>query len=138
MCYNIRSLRRVDRRQTLANFLLVNDYDIICICETWLTEVVSENELFLQQYHCFYANRKVPTKSTARSTPTTTAHGGIMICIANNINAEQLCFNYVVDGSVTVCALTLVNKKYYCAAIYLLQIANTAMTLNSWENSSIT
>ena len=110
MCFNIRSLYKVNRRQTISNYLLSKNYDIICIAETWLTEEIAENELFLPQYQCFVSNRK--------STPKTTSHGGTMICIKRTINSEQLYFDYEVNGSVTACNATLGKKNTLILCCY--------------------
>ena len=110
LCFNIRSLYKVNRRQTFSNYLLSKNYDIICIAETWLTEEIAENELFLPQYQCFVSNRK--------STPKTTSHGGTMICIKRTINSEQLYFDYEVNGSVTACNATLGKKNTLILCCY--------------------
>ena len=110
LCFNIRSLYKVNRRQTFSNYLLKKNYDIICIAETWLTEEIAENELFLPQYQCFVSNRK--------STPKTTSHGGTMICIKRTINSEQLYFDYEVNGSVIACNATLGKKNTLILCCY--------------------
>ena len=101
----------VDRRQTFSNYLLSKNYDNICIAETWLTKEISENELFLPQYQCFLSNRKSSRK--------TTSHGGTMICVRRTINSEQLFFDYDVNGSVTVCYITLGQKNILIVCCYL-------------------
>ena len=44
---NTRSLASLERRSQFANAVMLNDYDIICACETWLNDNTSSSELFL-------------------------------------------------------------------------------------------
>ena len=51
ICYNIRSIFKLDRRKTFSNFILLNNPDIVCLSETWLTTEILETELFLNEYN---------------------------------------------------------------------------------------
>ena len=71
ICYNIRSIFKLDRRKTFSNFILLNKPDIVCLSETWLTTEILETELFLNEYNCFRSDRKAKIGQTS--------HGGTMI-----------------------------------------------------------
>ena len=43
---NTRSLASLEGRSKFANAVMLNDYNIICACETWLNDNTSSSELF--------------------------------------------------------------------------------------------
>ena len=111
LLYKIRSLYKMDRRQKFANYLLTKDFDFVCLAETWLTDEVSEGEIFLPQYQCFYSNRK-----TSRLT---TSHGGTMICVKKTLDSQELYFDFDVNGSVTICSVCFGMKKILIICCFL-------------------
>ena len=60
------------RRTSLSNFVFTNNFDIICLSETWLTFNISDSELFLPGFNIFRSDRN--TKQNGK-----TAHGGVLI-----------------------------------------------------------
>ena len=61
---------------------MLNDYNIICACETWLNDNISSSELFLDNYTIYRSDRKQDAKSNT--------HGGTMIAIKNSLASEKL------------------------------------------------
>ena len=43
----------VERRINFANAVINSDYNVICLCETWLNDNIPSSELFLNNY-CIY------------------------------------------------------------------------------------
>ena len=113
LLYIIRSHYKVDRRQKIANYLLTKDFDFIFLVETWLTDEVSEGEIFLPQYQFYYSNRK-----TSRLT---TSHGGTMICVKRILDSQELYFDFDVNGSVTItiCSVCFGLKKILRICCYV-------------------
>ena len=127
LLYEIRSLYKVDRRQKFANYLLTKDFDFICLAETWLTDEVSEGEIFLPQYQCYYSNGK-----TSRLT---TSHGGTMICVKRTLDSQELYFDFDVNESVTICSVCFDMKKILIICCYLpLTNSKYAYESNSIQN----
>ena len=59
----------------------------------------------------FFSNRKAKSG--------TTAHGGTMIRVKNEINSEQVKLNLEDNGSVTACLICLCKKKILIVCCYL-------------------
>ena len=93
------SLYKSERRKCLSNFMLLNNFDVICICETWLTTDVNDSELFLANYTIFRSDRVSKLGATS--------HGGTMICVKDSTNwlqcercrqwAHSSCMGYTVE-----------------------------------------
>ena len=52
---NTRSLWNAERRDKLVNAVILSQYNVICLCETWLTKDVEDSELQLNQYDIYRA-----------------------------------------------------------------------------------
>ena len=63
--YNVRSILELKRRQVLANAFALQDIDIVCLSETWLTGSIPSTALFLPDFNIYRGNR--PDKSTNQS-----------------------------------------------------------------------
>ena len=61
---------------------MLDDYNIICACETWLNDNISSSELLLDNYTIYRSNRKQDAENNT--------HGGAMIAIKNSLASEQL------------------------------------------------
>ena len=70
---NARSLVRFECRFKLASIVAINNHSIICICETWLNETLSDSELLLNSYLIFGVDRS--------SNDMRNHHGGALIAI---------------------------------------------------------
>ena len=66
----------------LSNIILSNDYDIICLSETWLTENIPDNALFLPAHIITRCDR--PTNSTKSK------HGGVLIAVKQSLAFTKL------------------------------------------------
>ena len=83
LIYNVRSILDITRRQTLANSLALQDIDIVCLSETWLTSAISNNSLFLNQFNVFRGDR--PSKSGDK-----TSHGGTLIALSKQLISKEI------------------------------------------------
>ena len=102
----------IQRKATefFADYLLTEN-DFICLCETWLNDAITESELLLSDYQCYPSNRKFTNGNTA--------HGGIIICVKRSVLSEQHYLVYDVNGSLTICSLTLGERKLLILSCYL-------------------
>ena len=82
MSFNTRSILDINRRIKLSNIILSNDYDIICLSETWLTENIPDNALFLPAHIITRCDR--PTNSTKSK------HGGVLIAVKQSLAFTKL------------------------------------------------
>ena len=110
MFYNIRSLFKISRRQEFSVLIIVNQYDFVCIAETWLKNEQTESELIQPEYQCFRSDRKLPLK--------TTTHGGTMICVKSSINSEEAFFDSDTNGSAVACYVNINQKKILIVFCY--------------------
>ena len=80
---NTRSLWNAERRDKLVNAVTLSQYNVICLCETWLTNDVEDSELQLNQYDIYRADR--PSSKEEYS-----AHGGSLIAVKKTLSSKQL------------------------------------------------
>ena len=66
-----------------ANCMLNLSYDLICVCETWLTEDVTNASIFLENYEVYRNDRTVTASRKSR-------HGGVLIAVSNRIAHEPI------------------------------------------------
>ena len=76
LTYNVRCLLDIKRRFSFANCLVINNYDILCLSETWLVEEVLNYALFLKNYEIIRSDRNSINEKTKR--------GGVLIAIRKN------------------------------------------------------
>ena len=100
----------------------MNNPDIVCLSETWLTTEISETELFLNEYNCF--------RSDCKAKIVQTSHGGTMICVKRSFVSENANFGYDTNGSVVGCYVTSGNLKILVISCYL-PPANSKYSLNT-------
>ena len=67
---NVRSLINLERRMKFAKAIARSNYDIICLCETWLNENIASSELMLNEYSFFRSERQ--------SAKDQNLHGGVL------------------------------------------------------------
>ena len=79
---NTRSLVNIDRRAKLSNAVQIADYNVICLCETWLNEQISDSELLLNDYNVYRSDRTLLGDKNA--------HGGSLIAVKNSLNSEKI------------------------------------------------
>ena len=72
-----------NRRMELSNSIVHSDYDIICLCETWLREDVTTASIFLNNYNV-YKNDSTTTQ-TRKS-----RHKGVLIAVQNQVANDLL------------------------------------------------
>ena len=83
LTFNCRGNLALNRKMKWSKSTLHSDYDIICLCEIWLTEDVTTHSIFLENYNV-YKNDKTTTE-TRKS-----RHGGVLIAVGNLIAHEYL------------------------------------------------
>ena len=109
-CYNVNSLFRAERRTAFSNIMLLYNFDILCLCETWLTTEISDAELFLQNYTLYRSNRSAKEGFTS--------HGGTMVAIKSSISSDEIQTDYDKNGSKAACQVSLGNLSLCIVCIY--------------------
>ena len=97
--YNVRSLLKLERRQTFSNSIILKNFDIICLSETWLKNEIRNSEVFLGNYKCFLSNRRSSLQSTS--------HGGILIGVKSGVRSEPVNFSFNNNGAAVACYIKL-------------------------------
>lgn len=77
---NVRSLRTKD--DTFSEGVVLSDYDVYCITETWLLSDISSYELFCDSYSIFRRDRNYGVTGQKYG-------GGVLTAIRNNITAVR-------------------------------------------------
>ena len=108
---NARSLINLEKRILLSNFITLKDYDFVCITETWLTDSISDSELFLLCYNVFRSDRE------CRS-PGVSLHGGTLVLVKSCYNCNQLEISDLPSGSLTACCCTFDNSNLAILCCY--------------------
>ena len=67
----------------MSNSIVHSDYDIICLCETWLKEDVTTASIFLQNYNVYRNDRTTTETRKLR-------HRRVLIAVKNHIAHELL------------------------------------------------
>lgn len=101
------------------------DYDVITLTETWLTDSITDNEMFSNDYRCYRADRSPVNSSKSRG-------GGVLIAIKSYLPSEVI----IVPDSDKV-ELVLVKVKYCNQNLYIPPNSNSAvyyMYLNVLNN----
>ena len=76
LTFNARSLLDLKRRYSFSNCVKTeNDLDILCIAETWLTDDVPDESLFLKEYAIHRKDRLTDNHKSK--------HGGVLIAVKN-------------------------------------------------------
>ena len=96
----------------LTDFITEQNYDIVLLTETWLTNDVKNGELFLSGFNVLRADR--PTSSL------TSKHGGVLIAIKNNIMHCKIDLNELPSTitSSTVIVKLETNNPIYIVVMY--------------------
>ena len=87
---------------------MLNDYNIICACETWLKDNISSSELLLDNYIIYRSDRKQDAENNTQ--------GGAMIAIRNSLASEQLNTDPP-DCSLT-CRLEINKLSFFISVFY--------------------
>ena len=90
--------------------MLLYNFDILCLCETWLTTEVPDGELYLQSYTLYRSNRSAKEGSTS--------HGGTMIAVKNSISSDELETDFETDGSIAACKVCIGNLSIAIVCVY--------------------
>ena len=132
---NVRSLVNFDRRAKLANAITSNNYNIICLCETWLNVNIASSELLLDGYDIFRADRKALHDQNP--------HGGSLIAVKNNFAAEEVHNPNMPDSSIackiTICDVTIIICVFYnppASSKYRYELADFINLLNFFPKTS--
>ena len=81
LTFNTRSILDINRRMKFSNAIANSEYNIICLCETWLTKNVTTASLFLENYQVYRNDRETSDNRK-------TKHGGVLIAIKNEISHD--------------------------------------------------
>ena len=105
---NARSLVKYEKRFLLSNAISLCQPAVVCICETWLNNKISDSELLLNDYLFFRSDRK----STKDKNP----HGGTLIAIQSALNCRRLILDDV--DSCVVCEIPANKSKIFFCSFY--------------------
>ena len=105
---NTRSLWKAERREKFLNAIILSQYNVICLCETWLDGGVSESELQLKEYKLYRADRP--------STKDFSTHGGSLIAVKSTVVSKQL--DIVLPECCVACSITLDNLEIVLCILY--------------------
>ena len=65
-----------------ANAIATSNYDIICLCETWLNENIASSELMLNEYSIYRSERQTAKDQNL--------HGGVLIAVKQTLSSKLL------------------------------------------------
>ena len=57
LSFNTRCILDLNKRMKLANCMLNSSFDLICLCDTWLTKDVTNASIFLENYEVYKNDR---------------------------------------------------------------------------------
>ena len=98
---NTRCLWKAERREIFWNAIILSQYNIICLCETWSDGVVSDSELQLKENKLYRADRP--------STKDYSTHRGSLIVVKSRLLSKQL--DIVLPECCVACSKTLDNLE---------------------------
>ena len=90
------------------NAIILSQYNVICLCETWLDGGVSDSELQLKEYNLYRADRPF-TKDYS-------THGGSLIAVESTLVSKQL--DIVLPECCVACSITLDNLEIGLCILY--------------------
>lgn len=80
---NIRGMR--SKCTDILSSIVTNNYDVICLCETWLDDSVSSSEFFDQRYVVYRRDRSLEFLKTYDK-----SHGGgVLIAVKRNLTSRH-------------------------------------------------
>ena len=95
LTFNARSLLDLKRRYSFSNCVKTeNDLDILCITETWLTDDVPDESLFLKEYAIHRKDRLTDNHKSK--------HGGVLIAVKNLPHERVILGNNNLDEYVAI------------------------------------
>ena len=102
---------KLQRRVALANTVTANNFDVLCLCETWLTPEMKDAELFLPNYTFFRSERSANISGSSR-------HGGVLIGLQSSFNSSQLHLPSKFDGSCAACVVSVGTERLGVVCCY--------------------
>ena len=97
--FNLHSFIDLPRRFAFANAIVPYNPDILCLTETWLTEEVPNEELFLKNY-VIHRNDRTSKCGVSK-------HGGVLVAVKDNIQSKELFVKNTWEG----CLIVKINTK---------------------------
>ena len=65
-----------------ANAIATSNYDIICLCKTWLNENITSSELMLNEYSIYRSERQRAEDQNL--------HGGVLMAVKQTFSSKLL------------------------------------------------
>ena len=84
------------------------DYTVICLCETWLNELISDSELIINDYNIY--------RSDCTLLGDKNAHGGSLIAVKKSLNSEKI--NADRPDSCIACNIQLDRSEVIICSFY--------------------
>ena len=79
---NVRSFINLERRMKFSNAKATSNYDIICLCETWLNKNNASSELMLNEYSIYRSERQTDKDRNL--------HGGVLMAVKQTFSKCKL------------------------------------------------
>ena len=130
--YNVRSLLKLDRRLGFAKALKLTTYDIILLTETWLTEDLKSEELFIPSYTLYRSERKLSKHGNS-------LHGGVLIGFKDNYIQQEIdnsCLSSSLQASCSFVKVTTSIVSVVMCCLYK-SPSNSAYRLTNSEIQSL-
>lgn len=109
---NVRGLRT--KTNELFNNVVISEYCVIALTETWLHEGINDGELFGENYLVFRKDRDQLLTGKGRG-------GGVLLAVKNYYNAEQIHINNL-NANIDILCLKLRITGQSCIFIILIYI----------------
>ena len=98
----------IERRAKFINAVINSDYNVLCLCETWLNDNIHDSELFLNDYNIYRSDRATIGDRNAL--------GGTLIFVKNTLISEKI--NSTLPNSCVACKITLNDTQVFLYAFY--------------------
>ena len=80
-----------------SNAIATSDYDIICLCETWLNENLASSELMLNQYSIYRPEDQI-------------LHGGVLMAVKQTLSSN--------GSEINTCSIQIKDKRIIVCCFY--------------------
>ena len=90
----------------LAKTMLLKDFDVVCLTETWLISEIHDQDLHLAKHKLFRGDRSATNYKRKQS--------GILIGLANNIPIQKLTLNINHEGKAIKISCDAISVKLCC------------------------
>lgn len=120
---NVRGLRT--KTQELWVAASENNYDIICLTETWLISSILNTEIFPNNYCVFRADRELEFTGKTRG-------GGALIAVNTNFKTTPV-FTYTQEFEFILVKIQIKHRSYFVGVVYIAPNSNLEIYSSFFE-----